>query len=241
MSKLKDLYNRKYINETWAPIELRPYAMHTNAYDDTYRLLKQNLITGSILELGCGSGKLAVALAEYGYNVIGYDLSDVRIKLANAVTKSKYPHLSAKLNFISGDIDDVIPGEREGFDCTILCAVLEHVPDPFTLLRQCFERTRDNGYIIVSVPNAAYLKHIISLLNGRVPKTGTPNRNMSYWEEHGWDGGHFHYFTKTELSNALTHVGFFPLEWTSDGRFAKLRRWSTLLSGELTVIAQKKN
>ena len=112
MSKLKDLYNRKYINETWAPIELRPYAMHTNAYDDTYRLLKQNLITGNILELGCGSGKLAVALAEYGYNVIGYDLSDVRIKLANAVTKSKYPHLSAKLNFISGDIDDIIPGER---------------------------------------------------------------------------------------------------------------------------------
>ena len=92
-------------------------------------------------------------MQKYGYNVIGYDLSDVRIKLANAVTKSKYTNLKAKLNFIPATLTMPIPGQREGFDCTILCAVLEHVPDPFTLLRQCFERTKSGGYIIISVPN----------------------------------------------------------------------------------------
>ena len=239
MRSIKDLYNKKYGNESWKAIQLRPHATHTNAYDDTFRLLRKTIPSGSILEVGCGSGRLAVALAEKGYDVLGYDLSDVRIELATKVVQENYPHLASKLNFVAGDVDDLIPGQKNGFDCVILCAVLEHVPDPFVLLRQCYERTGHNGHIIVSVPNAGYIKHIFSLLRGRVPKTGTPNRDMEYWEEHGWDGAHFHYFTKIELKNALKHVGYAPIEWTSDGKFAKFRRWSTLLSGELTVVAQK--
>lgn len=240
MSRLQEMYNNKYLDEKWSPIKLKPNAISTTAYDDVYRLLLRHVKTASILEIGCGSGRLAVALAEAGYLVDGYDLSPVRVKLAKEIVSKHYTNLEGLLNFYSGDLDDPIPGSRNAYDVTLLCAVLEHVPNEFELLRQCYQRTKRGGHIIVSVPNIAYIKHILALLFGRVPKTGTPNRDMAYWELHGWDGGHFHYFTKAQLSEALEHVGFTPLEWTSDGKFAKLRRWSRLLTGELTVIAQKK-
>ena len=239
MSQLQEMYNSKYLDEKWSSIKLKPNAISTTAYDDVYRLLRRHVSTANILEIGCGSGRLAVALAEAGYSVDGFDLSNVRIRLAKEIVSKHYTNLKGSLNFYSGDLGEPIPGSKNEYDVTLLCAVLEHVPNEFELLRECYKRTKSGGHIIISVPNIAYIKHILALLFGKVPKTGTPNRDMAYWELHGWDGGHFHYFTKNQLSEALEHVGFTPLEWTSDGKFAKFRRWSTLLSGELTVIAQK--
>ena len=109
MSNLKDLYNNKYKFEEWKPISLKPGAMHTNAYDDIYRLLDEAITDANILEVGCGSGRLAIALAEKGYKVTGYDLSDVRIALASKIVETKYSFLKERLEFFSGDIDDDLP------------------------------------------------------------------------------------------------------------------------------------
>ena len=70
-------------------IKLKPNAISTTAYDDVYRLLRKHVKKASILEIGCGSGGLAVALAEAGYLVDGYDLSPVRVKLAKEIVSKR--------------------------------------------------------------------------------------------------------------------------------------------------------
>ena len=68
------------------------------------RLLEENgITTGSILELGCGTGKHAEQFAKIGYSVHGIDLSSEMIKEAK---KRNPSHLSNKLYFEIGNICD---------------------------------------------------------------------------------------------------------------------------------------
>ena len=68
------------------------------------RLLEEKgITTGSILELGCGTGKHAEQFAEIGYSVHGIDLSLEIIRTAN---KREPRHLSNQLYFKTGDICD---------------------------------------------------------------------------------------------------------------------------------------
>ena len=111
-----------------------------------------------------------MALAEAGYSVDGFDLSNVRIRLAKEIVSKHYTNLKGSLNFYSGDLGEPIPGSKNEYDVTLLCAVLEHVPNEFELLRECYKRTKSGGHIIISVPNIAYIKHILALLFGKVQK-----------------------------------------------------------------------
>jgi hypothetical protein len=92
----------------------------------------------------------------------------------------------------------------------------------------------------MTVPNICYIRHVYDLIRGRVPLTGSPSRSIAYWREHGWDGGHFHYFSKQTVAELLQSIGFNAENWTGDGKWAKLRRWYINLVGNLTVRARKK-
>ncbi|MHC4504116.1 MAG: methyltransferase domain-containing protein, partial [Planctomycetota bacterium] len=118
-------------------------------------------------------------------------------------------------------------------------AVLEHLVDPIAAVDEMSRACRPGGCIVVTVPNVCYVKHIWSLLRGRVPLTGSPRRDIGYWREHGWDGGHLHYFSKKTLDALLRHVGFIPERWTGCGYLSRLRRWYSNFVGNLTVRARK--
>jgi len=79
------------------------------------RLLEENgITTGSILELGCGTGKHAEQFAKIGYSVHGIDLSSEMIKEAK---KRELNHLSNQLYFEIGNICDFSVDKK--FDAVI--------------------------------------------------------------------------------------------------------------------------
>jgi len=239
---LKDLYNRKHLSEVWHPFVLRPDAWSTHRFDDVARLLRDE--KGRLLDIGCGAGHLVVSLAEMTggrfCRLDGIDLSDVRVNNGRNAIATRYPHLADRIRLDVGDADKPLPFEDGSYDVVICCAVLEHLVNPFEMMREVSRVCRPNGVLILTVPNAGYIRHVKDLLLGRLPLTGIDEREISLWEHEGWDGGHLHYFTKHALGDLLKLVGFAPEIWTSDGRFAKLRRWSRLLSGNLTVLARKR-
>ena len=73
--------------------------------------------TASILELGCGTGKHAALLAEYGYSVHGVDMSLEMLTLANERLASLPKDISDRLKFSQGDICNIEIGEQ--FDAAI--------------------------------------------------------------------------------------------------------------------------
>ena len=237
MDKLHELYERKRCGETWTSFTVKPNAISTHRFDDIARLL--NGYGGKVLDVGCGAGHLLIGLSSQFNEITGIDLSETAIAVANDAIENHYPELKGRAKFFQGDADRPLPFGDQEFDVVICCAVIEHVVDVFGLLRELARVCRHGGTLVLTTPNVAYIKHIVDLLANRIPLTGIGTRNIAEWEREGWDGGHLHYFTKSQLTELLRWSGFEPNAWTSDGKFAKFRRWSRLFSGNLTVRATR--
>jgi SAM-dependent methyltransferase len=235
---LQETYNAKYRDEEWKPLALQPDRVSATRYDDVARLLRG--ARGVLCEVGCGSGQLTLALAAQFERATGLDLASVRIARAQQVLAERYPQYADKVKFVVGSADEPFPFPTAAFDVVIACAVIEHCVDVFFVMDEIARVCRPGGCVVLTVPNVCYVKHVLSLLRGQVPLTGSPNRDIRYWRENGWDGGHLHYFSRHALHNLLTHCGFVPEVWTGDGKYAKLRRWATCLVGNLTVRARRR-
>ena len=241
MSNLQEMYNRKYLAEVWHPLVLSPNAWSTNRYDDVARLVRNE--RGKILDIGCGAGQLIVALAQTMENrfshLVGIELSDVRIANGKNALAIRYPNLINRISLEIGNVDKPLPFEDNSFDVVICCAILEHIVNVFEMMREVARICRSGGSLILTVPNAGYIRHVKDLFFGHLPLTGIDKRDMLLWEREGWDGGHLHYFTRSSVNELLKLTRFSAETWTSDGRLAKFRRWSRLLCGNLTVRARK--
>jgi len=74
---------------------------------------------GGILELGCGTGRLAIPLATAGFEVVGLDLSTAMLDVARAKARSLDDAARARVVFLEGDMTDYELGRRFGVVCAV--------------------------------------------------------------------------------------------------------------------------
>lgn len=109
-----------------------PYAQIADLYEAEHRVWTNDLglyralaarVGGPVLELGCGSGRVAMALAEAGYEIHGIDTSAAML----AVARDKLARRDLPLTFALGDMRR-FGGQREfGLVCCALDTLL-HLP-----------------------------------------------------------------------------------------------------------------
>lgn len=113
-----------------------------------------------VLDVGCGGGILAEGMAAKGAEVCGIDLSEkalsvARLHLFESGHSIRYEHISAE------QMASRHPGE---FDVVTCMEMLEHVPDPGSIVRACSQLVRPGGHVFFSTLNRnakAYLFAII--------------------------------------------------------------------------------
>jgi len=241
MKTLREVYDEVYdAEDLLSPIVLRPDALSTTRYDDAARLLRNE--RGRLLELGGATGRLTVALAPFFDELVCTDLSESMINVGRQHVERSYPDVAAKIRMLVASAGEPLPFPDCSFDVVVASAVLEHVLFLFQAMDEAARVCRPGGCVVLTVPNLAYVKNVIDLIRGRLPITGLAGvdpLDMATIRRLGWDGHHLHYFTRSSLGALLEHVGFRPEEWTGDGRYARLRRWSTNLVGNLTVRARR--
>lgn len=103
------------------------------------------------------------------------------------------------------DLNDTATPERcpppQPHDLVLLLEVIEHVHvSPLHVFRYLREWVRPGGHLLVSTPNAAWLRHRWRLLRGRNP--------YELIREDSRNPGHFRELTRTELSDYLERAGF---------------------------------
>lgn len=205
--------------------KLRRYEL--NRYELTCRMAPGG---DSLLDIGCGDGELLLLLRNKYRELWGIDISKPRIdRILQRIETENYSNVHMKL----GDVDQRISFEDESFDTVTAVAVLEHIFNPYHVMRECRRLLRQDGTLIVMVPNVAYLPNRIKLLFGKLPVTSNGID--------GWDGGHLHYFTGASLQELFEDEGFRVVKCTCGGIFAGPRSfWGYLLGGDILVKGIKK-
>jgi 2-polyprenyl-3-methyl-5-hydroxy-6-metoxy-1,4-benzoquinol methylase len=114
----------------------------------------------SVLDAGCGSGALSEAIRKKGYSVWGIEA------VAPVAEKAK----ARITNVIISDLTDLAAVTRaigqQKFDYIVFSDVLEHLYDPFTILKGYLLFLKPGGQVMVSVPNVAVWTNRIKLLFG---------------------------------------------------------------------------
>lgn len=100
-----------------------------------------------ILDLGCGTGLLMMAIQKLGYNnVFGCDIDKHQVEEAK-----KY-----NLNVVCKNCVDFLKDTEEKFDVIYFSDVLEHLEknEQIEILRLIFSHLTDNGFLYIRTPNA---------------------------------------------------------------------------------------
>jgi SAM-dependent methyltransferase len=106
---------------------------------------------GKVLDLGCGSGELARSVAAAGYRVTGCDIAPEMLYQAHAADQT---HAVRWIRLDPGW--RTLPFASGGLDAVIASSVLEYVPDPSAVLRECARVLRPGGTLIFTVPDMAH-------------------------------------------------------------------------------------
>ena len=96
-----------------------------------------------VLDVGCGTGFFAFHAAKKGAKVLGIDYAEEGINIA----KKKYRHRNLKFEKL--DVKEI----KEKFDIIVSIGVLEHMDEPFKILKLLKSRLNPKGKIIITTPN----------------------------------------------------------------------------------------
>jgi 2-polyprenyl-6-hydroxyphenyl methylase/3-demethylubiquinone-9 3-methyltransferase len=109
-----------------------------------------NIRGKNIVDVGCGGGILAESMARRGANVLGIDLADKPLKVAQlhameaGVANIEYRSVAA----------EALAAEKPGhFDVVTCMEMLEHVPDPSSIVRACTDMAKPGGWVFFSTIN----------------------------------------------------------------------------------------
>ena len=114
-----------------------------------------------VIDVGCGGGILSEALAQAGANVKGIDLADASLEVAQQHAQDNgleidYQKISAE------QLSEELPNSFHGVVCMEL---LEHIPDPQSVINACAALAEQGGYVFFSTLNRnlkSYLHAIVA-------------------------------------------------------------------------------
>ena len=148
-------------------------------------------IPETILEVGCGTGNTLRYLKKQGTReTFGIELDSTMAEVA----MRQVDHVAV------GDIETMeSPFAGKLFDCIILGDVLEHLRDPWSVLRTLSESLISNGQVVASLPNVRFYGVSIPLLFGG---------RWTYTEEGILDRTHLRFFTRKTAIELIASAGF---------------------------------
>lgn len=108
-----------------------------------------NLAGKKVLDVGCGGGILAESLSKAGATVCGIDLSSKALKVAELHQLES----GTTVHYRSISAEDLAKQEPEQYDVVTCMEMLEHVPDPNSVVQACANLCKPGGNIFFSTLN----------------------------------------------------------------------------------------
>jgi 2-polyprenyl-6-hydroxyphenyl methylase / 3-demethylubiquinone-9 3-methyltransferase len=115
----------------------------------------------NVLDVGCGGGILADAMARSGATVLGIDLAPKSLKVAQLHALEAQ---TSNVSYREVSVEDLALEQPASFDVVTCMEMLEHVPDPQSIVSACSALVKPGGWVFFSTINRngmAYLQAVI--------------------------------------------------------------------------------
>ena len=114
----------------------------------------------SVLDVGCGGGILSESMAAKGANVTGIDLGDKALQVA----KLHLLESGQQVTYQKIAVEALAASQPASFDVVTCMEMLEHVPDPASVVRACASLVKPGGYVFFSTLNRNPKSYLMAVI-----------------------------------------------------------------------------
>jgi len=103
----------------------------------------------TVLDVGCGGGILSESMAQLGAHVTGIDLGEAPLSVARLHLRES----GARVTYRHASAEDMAHEHPGAFDVVTCLEMLEHVPDPASVVQALGRLVRPGGHVFISTIN----------------------------------------------------------------------------------------
>lgn len=182
----------------------------------------QGLFGKTIVDVGCGGGILAESMARMGAQVTGIDMADEAL----GVAKLHALEAGVKVTYRQTTAEAFAKEHAAQFDLVTCMEMLEHVPEPASVVQSCAELAKPGATIVFSTLNKTWKAYLLAIVGAekvlKLVPNGThefekfikPSQLMRFIEQAGLEvvdctGLHYNPLTESFRIGAGVDVNYF--------------------------------
>jgi 2-polyprenyl-6-hydroxyphenyl methylase/3-demethylubiquinone-9 3-methyltransferase len=119
-----------------------------------------NLAGKTLLDVGCGGGILAESMAGLNATVTGIDLADKTLQIA----KLHLLESGKQVNYRKISVEQLAIDQPAHYDVVTCMEMLEHVPDPQSVIAACAKLVKPGGWVFFSTLNRNPKAYLLAIL-----------------------------------------------------------------------------
>ncbi|MDF0604243.1 bifunctional 2-polyprenyl-6-hydroxyphenol methylase/3-demethylubiquinol 3-O-methyltransferase UbiG [Neisseriaceae bacterium TC5R-5] len=146
-----------------------------------------------VLDVGCGGGILAESIAQRGAEVQGIDLAKKSLKVAQLHSLES----GVAVNYRCISVEDLAAEAPASFDVVSCMEMLEHVPDPESVVRSCATLVKPGGWVFFSTLNRNAKAYLLAVIGAEYLLNMLPRGTHEYQR----------FIKPSELSRMTRHSG----------------------------------
>lgn len=113
-----------------------------------------------VLDVGCGGGILAESMAAAGADVTGIDMGETPLEVA----KLHLLESGLEVDYRQITAEKLAAAEASSFDVVTCMEMLEHVPDPSSVIRACYDLVKPGGHVFFSTINRNPKSYLFAII-----------------------------------------------------------------------------